>query len=147
MRKTIVAMLAAAAVLVAGGAIGAAAQTDDTTESTPIERPLAGHFGGALLDEMVADGVITQDQADAIADWLESKREEMQAEREARRAAYEEAWSDGVLTEEEAARFPFGERLLAATEAWADGELTQEEFDALRGDFPHRRGLRHRFGA
>lgn len=145
MRKTIIAMLAAAAVLVAGGALSALAQTDDATEAA-ADRPIAAHFGGELLDEMVEDGVITQDQADAIAEWLDARREERRAEREARRAALEEAWADGVLTEEEAAQFPFGERLLAATEAWADGQLTEEEFAELHADRPFHRGLRHRLG-
>lgn len=151
MRKTIVAMLAAAAVLVVGGAVGAIAQTDEATTETDTavaEAAPLGHKGerlAGLLDEMVDDGVITAEQAESITEWLQNKRAEIQAEREALRAAFDEAWSDGVLTEEEAAQFPFYERLQAVEDLWADGEVTQEEWDAFRDEFP-RRGPRHRFG-
>lgn len=149
MRKTIVAMLAAAAVLVVGGALGAIAQTDNTETDVAVTdvAPL-GHKGerlAGLLDEMVTDGVITSEQAESITDWLENKHAEIRAEREALREAFQAAWSDGILTEEEAAQFPFGERLAAIEELWADGQVTQEEWDAFREDFP-RRGLRHRLG-
>lgn len=149
MRKTIVAMLAAAAVLVVGGAVGAIAQTDGTTPDTDtsVAAPL-GHQGErltGLLDEMVQDGVITAEQAESITEWLENKRDEVQAEREAHREAFEEAWSDGILTAEEAAQFPFFERLEAVEELWADGEVTQEEWDSFHGEFSPR-GPRHRFG-
>lgn len=151
MRKTIIAMLAAAAVLVVGGAVGAIAQTDETTpegDTAVIEAAPQGHRGerlSGLLDEMVEDGVITAEQAGSITEWLENKRTEVQAEREALRAAFDEAWSDGVLTEEEAAQFPFFERLGAVEDLWADGQVTQEEWDAFRDEFG-RRGLRHRLG-
>lgn len=149
MRKTIVAMLAAAAVLVVGGALGAIAQTDEAeTETTVTDVAPLGHKGerlAELLDEMVADGVITSEQAESITEWLENKHAEIRAEREAMRALFEEAWSDGILTEEEAAQFPFSERLAAIEELWADGQVTQEEWDAFRDEFP-RRGLRHRLG-
>lgn len=152
MRKTIVAMLAAAAVLVIGGALGAIAQTDETgTEADAAVTHVGplGHKGerlAGLLDEMVTDGVITSEQAESITEWLENKHAEIRAEREALREAFQEAWSDGVLTEEEAAQFPFGERLAAIEELWADGQVTQEEWDAFHQDFP-RRGPRHRLGA
>lgn len=149
MRKTIVAMLAAAAVLVVGGALGAIAQTDEgETDTVTSEVAPLGHKGerlAGLLDEMVSDGVITAEQAEAITEWLENKREEARAEREALREAFEAAWDDGVLTEDEAAQFPFFERLEAIEGLWADGQVTQEEWDAFREEFP-RQGPRHRFG-
>lgn len=149
MRKSIVAMLAAAGVLVIGGALGAIAQTDEAETDVAVTNaaPL-GHKGerlAGLLDEMVADGVITSEQAESITDWLENKRAEIRAEREALREAFEAAWSDGVLTEEEAAQFPFGERLAAIEELWADGQVTQEEWDEFREEFG-RPGPRHRPG-
>lgn len=152
MRKTIVAMLAAAAVLVVGGALGAIAQTDEGEGETDTAITAAvaqlGHKGerlAGLLEEMVEDGVITSEQADSITEWLENKHAEVRAEREAMREAFEEAWSDGILTAEEAAQFPFGERLAAIDGLWADGQVTQEEWDAFRAEFP-RRGVRHRLG-
>lgn len=149
MRKTIVAMLAAAAVLVIGGALGAIAQTDEAETDTAVTDVAPFAHGGerltGLLDEMVTDGVITSEQAVSITEWLETKRAEMRAERETLREAFQQAWSDGVLTEDEAAQFPFSERLGAIEELWADGQVTQEEWDAFHDDFP-RRGLRHRLG-
>lgn len=149
MRKTIIAMLAAAAVLIVGGAVGAIAQTDEPETDTAVTEvaPL-GHKGerlAGLLDEMVEDGVITSEQAESITEWLENKRAEIRAEREALRDAFEEAWSDGVLTEEEAAQFPFSERLAAIEELWSDGQVTQDEWDSFKDEFP-RRGPRHRLG-
>lgn len=149
MRKTIVAIFAAAAVLVVGGALGAVAQTDGPETDTAVTdvAPL-GHKAerlAGLLDEMVEDGVITSEQSESIAEWLKNKHDEVRAARQALREAFEEAWSDGVLTADEASQFPFGERLEAVEELWADGQVTQEEWDAFRAEFP-RRGLRHRLG-
>jgi hypothetical protein len=153
MRKTIMAMTAAAALLVIGGALGAVAQTDDATneDSTAGEatdRPFRGHLVENLLDEMVADGVIDSDQATAIESWLETRRGELRAQREEMRATHEAAWEDGILTTDEAATLPFGDRLLAEdspfADAWADGQLTQDEFDAVKAEIGPRR--HHRGG-
>lgn len=150
MRKTIMAVVAAAAVLVIGGAIGAVAQEDGTTtDDSAVEetvRPLRVHdreFGGALLDEMVTDGVIDQSTADDITAWLEERRAEFEATREERRAAFEEAWEDDVLTlaEAEALGGPFADTEDGPlAEAWADGELTRDEVEAARAEFGGRRG-------
>jgi len=151
MRKTIMAMLAAAAVLVIGGAIGAAAQTDDepvsdTTVTETESRHVRGQLLEGVLDEMVADGVITDDQAIEIAEWLENKRTELAAQREEMRAALEAAWADDVLTTDEVADLPFADRLTAEdgpfAEAWEDGQLTREEFDAIKAEIG-RRGFGH----
>jgi hypothetical protein len=153
MRKTIMAMLAAAAVLVIGGAIGAAAQTGDepegdTTVTETDIRPVRGHLLEGVLDEMVADGVITDDQAAEIADWLENKRTELAAQRDELRAAFEAAWADDVLTADEVAEFPFADRLTAEdgpfAEAWADGQLTRDEFDAVKAELGGRHFGHHR---
>ena len=158
MRKTIMAVVAAAAVLVVGGAIGAVAQEDDTTtDDTAAEVELRpGHrhyhgFGGVLLDEMVADGVIDQSTADDITAWLEERRAEARAEREERRAAFEEAWADDVLTldEAEALGGPFADTEDGPlADAWADGQLTRDEVEEARAELGGRRG-HHRgpFGA
>ena len=151
MRKTIMAVVAAAAVLVIGGAIGAVAQEDQTTEDTTVVesvRPGRGHhrgLGGVLLDEMVTDGVIDQSTADDISAWLEVRHAEAQANREERREAFEEAWADDVLTLEEAEAL--GGRIGDTddgplAEAWADGELTRDEVEVARAEFGGRRGHR-----
>jgi hypothetical protein len=143
MRKTIVAVLAAAAVLVVG-ALGALAQSDGSAvdESAAAERPGRSHLAGVLLDEMVTDGVITGDQAHAIGEWLETRWADRAEHRAEHRAAWQEVWADGVLTEVEATRFPILARLLADSEAWSDGQLTRAEFDALKAQFPLGHHLR-----
>jgi hypothetical protein len=151
MRKTLIAMLAAAAVLVMGGALGATAQTgadaSDENESAVIERPLRVPMLERVLDEMVEDGVIDADHATAIAEWLANRRAELHAARDEWRDAWTAAWEDGVLTADEAADLPFADRLLADdgpfAEAWEDGQLTREEFDSARPRLPARRGLGH----
>ena len=154
MRKTFVAMIAAAAVLIIGGSLGALAQAEDTTpegDTTQSEerlRPLIGHRLSRVLDEMVADGVIDAEQAAAITDWLENRRAEWESERDERRAAHEAAWADGVLTAEEAAGLPSADWLLAEDgpfgEAWEDGQLTREEAETVRAEVGERRGHGHR---
>ena len=152
MRKTLMAMIAAAAVLVIGGSLGAMAQTedsgDDTAPAEELVRPFRGPLFEAILDEMVADGVIEAEQVPAITDWLENRRSEMDQRRAEMRAAHEAAWSDDVLTAEEAANLPSAERLLSEdgpfADAWEDGELTREEFDAVKAELGGRRGFGHR---
>lgn len=152
MRKTLMAMIAAIAVLVIGGSLGALAQTentgDDAAQTKELVRPVRGHLFEGALDEMVADGVIDADQAIAITAWLENRRSELEDEREERRAAHEAAWADDVLTAEEAANLPSADRLLSEdgpfADAWEDGQLTREEFEAAKAEFGGRRGLGHR---
>ena len=80
-------------------------------------------------------------QADAIVSAVETKAEELKAEREALRELFQGLIEDGVLTEDEASQLSedhwvFNE---AFDEAWADGELTTEE---IRENRPHRGKLR-----
>lgn len=150
MRKTLMAMIAAAAVLVIGGSLGAMAQMedtgDDTAQAEEMIRPYRGLLFEGVLDEMVADGVIEAEQVPAITDWLENRRSEREQRREDMRAAHDAAWADDVLTAEEAASLPSAERLLSEdgpfAEAWEDGQLTREKFDAVKSEF----GGRHGFG-
>ena len=154
MRKTLMAMIAAAAVLVIGGSLGAIAQTgeatmeDDSTQKVEMFRPLRGHLLDGVLDEMVADGVIDSAQATAITEWLEERRSQLMEQRAEWRAAHEAAWADDVLTREEAADLPSADRLLAEdgpfSEAWEDGQLTRDEVAAVRSELGPRRGFGHR---
>ena len=87
MRKTFAAATMSAAIL-GGAAAGtflftpglAGAQTDDTTsvtvESTEQSRPERGAWVGETLAQLVTDGTITQEQADAVAAALEANRPE-----------------------------------------------------------------------
>jgi polyhydroxyalkanoate synthesis regulator phasin len=73
--------------------------------------------GQGLLDEVLADlvsqGVITQEQSDAITSGLESAIADKQAEAEAQRQQMKQMWqqiqgflSDGVITQDEIAQLP-----------------------------------------
>lgn len=82
MRKTVAAATMAAS-LTLGGAAGAVlfvpslsgAQTDETTdETTTEETPERGGFLGDALAPLVADGTITQAQADAVIEALREAR-------------------------------------------------------------------------
>ncbi|HEX9854825.1 MAG TPA: hypothetical protein VGC47_05900 [Acidimicrobiia bacterium] len=163
MRK-IFAALAAAGVLVLGAftaaavsrTSSAAAQDPSTDDSTSTTEVPATEERGRLLDDvlsgLVEDGVITQDQADAVADALAEKFEELRASRPGR------FWrghgifglrgmlDDGVIDAEELASLPDDHPLRdpegPAAEFLEDGELTVEELGELA---PHP-GLGGRHG-
>lgn len=126
MRKTFAAATMSAAIL-GGAAAGtflftpglAGAQTDDTTSTTLTEqveasgqaRPERGAWVADTLAQLVTDGTITQEQADAVAAALEANRPEHGPGHEGR-----------------------GERLRAAFDAAAEslGTTPEELRDALR---------------
>lgn len=144
MRKTVAALTAGA--LIAGGAMVATAQTDaDTTDSdTPIVEMKRGERISSFFDDMVAEGVISDDQAETMLAELESRHAERVAERDERRAAFESAWEDDVLTVAELEELG-ADRILAEDSPFADaledGELTRDEFEAIHADGPrHHRG-------
>jgi hypothetical protein len=149
MRETIA--ILAAGVLIIGGAAVASAQVDETDDPVPAHEMKRGDHADEVLAELVEDGTITQAQSDAIVAAFEAKRVELQAQREERRAEMEaareqleEAWSDDVLTLEEAEALPFADRLTdpegPLAEAWADGELTKDEVREARQEIGPRRG-------
>jgi len=152
MRKTLLVMSIIGLTLV--GASVAMAQTEEGNEP-----PFGGVGGGIVevLDDLVSDGTLTQDQADAVVDALEERRAEFRAEREAVREAMQEAWSDDVLTEDELASLPerAAERIGPdgpLADYWDDGQLTRDELDEAHaglGAFHrgHHRGGVGPFGA
>ncbi|HEX6300308.1 MAG TPA: hypothetical protein VF148_07585 [Acidimicrobiia bacterium] len=136
------------AVISSPGTAQAQEESTETQDRGPISR-IIGSLGDAL-DDLVGDGTITQDQADAIVEATETRVDELREEHQARHEQLAEFLEDEKITEDEASRLPghhwvFGE---AFDEAWADGELTVEE---IRDAHPIRRGhdFRHgfRFGA
>jgi hypothetical protein len=84
---------------------------------------------GPLADQW-ADGQLTREE-------LDDAKAEFEALREETRAAWEAAWADDILTEDEAAALdsegPLGDRLTdpegPLAEYWADGQLTREELE------------------
>ena len=146
MRKTVAALTAGA--LIAGGAMVATAQTDDAdTADTqpPIVEMKRGERISSFFDDMVADGVISQDQADTMLAELETRHEARVAEREERREAFESAFEDDVLTVAELEELG-ADRILDEDGPFAvaleDGEITRDEFEEFHSEF----GPRHRRG-
>ena len=139
MRKTVAALTAGA--LIAGGAMVATAQTDDADTQPSIVQMERGDRISSFFDDMVAEGVISQDQADTMLAELEDRHEARVAERQERRDAFESAWEDDVLTVAELEELG-ADRILDEdgpfAEALDDGEITRDEFDAIRAEFGHR---------
>lgn len=129
MRKTLLIMATSA--LVVGGSLVAVAWTDETAADN--ERGPIGHAVEEVLDELVADDTLTREQADAVLDALEERRDEVRAEMEETRALLDEFWSDGELTQEEIDRLPEWHRWSELTEALEDGVITRDEVEDLRG--------------
>lgn len=146
MRKTVAALTAGA--LITGGALVATAQTDDadtTDPKPPVVEMERGERISSFFGEMVAEGVISQDQADTMLAELESRHQDRVAEREERRAAFESAWEDDVLTRAELEELG-ADRILAEdgpfAEALGDDQITRDEFDAIHAEL----GPRHHRG-
>lgn len=153
--KRILASIVAAGVLAVGAfaavsitASDAEAQVDDrptettVTDESTTDRPTP--FAD-ILDELVADGTLSQDQADAVLERFRTAWEDRADEREARRerfqqhrrghfmAQVERLLEDGVITADEIAelpeRHPFNNPDGAFAELLEDGQITQAEWD------------------
>ena len=131
MRKVIIGVVG---VLVLGAASVALADFDaEGGQSKVWDR--RGDVLGEVLADLVSDGTITQAQSDAVVAAVEAKKSEIADVRAAFREQFDAAWEDGILTSEELAELPFGDRILdseALSEALSDGEITRDEVDALR---------------
>ena len=142
-------------------------ETDDTTGGTTDERrgPHRGFgpFGGGLvddvLDDLVADGTITQAQADAISEAMEARRDELKSQRgegfPGRGFGHRggpggfggpglgSLLDDGVIESDELAELPEDHPLLDADGPAApyleDGELTMDELEELHETWRKRR--------
>lgn len=158
--KRILAALAASGILIAGGFVAATVSTPTTASAQESgddqgveEAPnsdRASHID-EVFEDLVADGVITQEQVDAIKEAFAAKRAELQEQREALRAERQElreqvraALEDGVLDADELAALPDGNPFTDPDGPFAeyldDGQLTVEELREARPD----RGRGHR---
>lgn len=93
----IVAVLLFAGALAATAVIGGQA-TAQESDDAPTDEQARPHPGGLLqetLDELVADGTITQDQADAIVDAVTAKAEERRDEFQQRRDERGDGFREG----------------------------------------------------
>ncbi len=156
--KKIITSLAAAGILVAGTFAASTATTSPadaqaTDTDVVAERPEPGPARDAAMDGLVADGTLTQAQADTVKDRLLAAHEERRAEREARReerkerraerranrAQIREFLEDDVITADELAQLsedhPFRNPDGPIGDALADGEITRDELEAAKEAF------------
>ena len=143
-------LIAGAAVAAAGSqlvsitpaAAPAASDGTATSESGATEFR-AGDLLGEVLADLVGQGVITQDQSDAIAAALESALDERRAEAEARLEEMRRTWEqvqgfmeDGVITQEEVDTLPSDNPLRDAFDSIAEnGQVTLEQLGQLGPGF------------
>lgn len=135
------ATVAAAAPSLVG--ISPAAQSLDDSDVSEFGR--AGHARpGALVEDVLADlvaqGVITQDQSDAITEAIATRVEDQRAEFEARRDQMRATFvqirgflDDGVITQDEIDQLPADNPLRTVFDSIArDGQVTVEQLRELR---------------
>lgn len=140
MRRAMIATVTA--VLVLGGSLVAFAQASADTE----DRGQVGTAIEAVLDGLVVDKTLTQDQADAVLEALETRRTEFRAEREQLREQVQEFWADGELTQDEIDQLPEWHRWRQASELLEDGAITRGEMGQMRrdgGGLGNGAGFRH----
>jgi hypothetical protein len=117
-------LVGAATAVVAGGGTGAAMLTAFGGGSTVL---------GDVLADLVGDGVIDPGQADAILEAVETRHEELRAERQRLREQLRGFLEDGTLSAEELAQLPEEHPLRNLDEFLDDGQLTEDELRQLRG--------------
>lgn len=157
MRKRVVVAIAAL-MLIGGGSLVAVAQATDTTDAatgpaTMGSRVMDGPLS-QVLDDLVARGVITAEQATAITDALQAKRRELAEDRQQRLQEWRDELSqirgfldDDVITSDELAQLPQDSPLRDPSgpfaDALQDGQITRQELQEAR-ILPHgfRRGHR-----
>ncbi|MGD2043349.1 MAG: hypothetical protein PVJ28_06825 [Acidimicrobiia bacterium] len=117
-------------------------ETDLAEEDGPFPRILG--FLEEVLDDLVGDDVITQDQADAVAEAAQEKATSIRADREEQRELTRGLLEDGLITEEEASQLPEDHPLLSDRyeEAWEDGELTRDELRPFARHHFFKQGFR-----
>jgi polyhydroxyalkanoate synthesis regulator phasin len=130
----------AGALLVAGaaGATAAPGLVDSVgdTLAAPIAR--AGSFLQDVLDELVGEGVIDQDQSDAIVERVDERLSDKRAEFEARREEMlqvreqlQSFLEDDVITQAELDQLPADHPLRNIDSLLEDGQISREELAQL----------------
>ena len=153
MRHKILAALSAGGLFIGAGLITSiisppgVASAEDETEAPDEERPAAeGVLGilGEVLADLVAEGTLTQEQADAFAQAAEEKARLLRGKLSERRGALFDIIEDGVITQEEVSDLPEDHWIFSDVldEPWADGELTEDELREA-APFSRWRGFRH----
>jgi len=149
--KKLIAASAAAGLLVAGAFVAstvtpspADAQARDTVTERPA-RPTPGAIVNDVIDGLVVDGTIDSDQAAAIKDAFETRRDEIvekygpfpRDRRDAQRGVLRGLMADGVITQAEVDALPEDHPLRTGRSPLSalledDGQITQAELQAFR---------------
>jgi polyhydroxyalkanoate synthesis regulator phasin len=146
----------AGALLIGGAAVAAAAPdlVDDVTSSLASVPVRAGGLLADVLADLVAEGVITQEQSDAITGELETRGEQRRAELAEQRAQMRafaeqmrEFFEDGAITAAEVAQLPDGDLKTILEALLEDGDITIDRLREMGGLFflagPHFAGPGH----
>ncbi len=103
-----------------------------------VEVGAPGEILDDVLTDLVANGTITQAQADAITDALDQAVSDKRAELEAQAQQMRQTWEqiqgfldDGVITADELAQLPSDNPISNLEDILADGQITQEELDSV----------------
>ena len=138
--KKPIAILVGSAMLAVGGAAAALAAPEAPPSDISAGIVLTADHGTTrpnalkdVLTDLVADGTITQAQADAVTGALETRHEELKAAREAARAQMQAFLEDGVITADELAQLPEDHPLRSLGSILDDGQITLDELRSLRG--------------
>lgn len=143
MRKVL--LLPLAGLLAVAGAtavLAAPSAVTDTARQVPNAATVAGSCLADALADLVADGVITQEQSDAIVGAVDARVEERRKEMQQLRELVARFLEDGVVTAEELEQLPEEHLWRNLDDFLADGQLTVEELRQLGGPFMHRHGPR-----
>ncbi len=130
--KKVIASTAIAATMLTGGvAIGSGAVLAQDTPPPVEDTTERGSRHSAVLDQLVADGVITQEQADAVSTAVVARQDERSAQRAERREAKAAALAEvlGISVEDLSAAREEG--LTIAEIAEANGVPVDDVIEAL----------------
>ena len=127
--------------LIVAGATAVLAQSGAGTAVLTAASGATSVLGGVLAD-LVDDGTINQQQADAIEDALDQRVTDLRAEAERLREQMRAFLEDGALSADELAQLPEDHPLRNLDQYLEDGQLSQEELQQLRGfGFGHGHGV------
>ena len=99
-----------------------------------------------MLDDLVANGTITESQKTAILDGLTAERTARREAAQAQRQQLKDFLADGQITQDELDQLPEDSPLRQLTGVMDDGKITTDELRGLGRGFGFGRGHGHGFG-
>jgi polyhydroxyalkanoate synthesis regulator phasin len=99
-----------------------------------------------VLDDLVANGTITESQKTAILDGLTAERTARREAAKAQRQQLRDFLADGQITQEELDQLPENSPLRQLTGVMDDGKITTDELRGLGRGFGFGKGHGHGFG-